>query len=440
MPYITDGTIFNEVNASPNTALTPPAPQSGINFYFPGMVSKGWYRYYETSSTKIIETAGVLSISSAGKFNGIMQKLTNLIVGESYDIIINKQNVIGTNTKLYIYSGLRLVSSHTITLLGTGLPNNQIITFTASSTSDTIVIGTDNATTLLLVNSIDVVTTPRTFQPNPNEVVFPSSVSPRGIVSFTDGFSEVTPSQQICESYGYKYNKVLGTCSSFTYNTELFSSFNDQTNKFYGVRNIAQTGTMNTLIMGMNNTVRGQSMNSIITGTSNVIDNGVNNANVSGVLGEATASNSIVLGGNAGEDALGERQNVTLMFGALTTNNSVTDSPLNNTAGSFFAIPENTILVFQSETVGVRVGGTGGGSVGDFKGFIETGVAINESGTLSIDKSRSTIANTGTTSGWVCDLTVSGTNLVQTVKGANNRNIMWATTIRITQIKTGVAL
>ena len=57
-----------------------------------------------------------------------------------------------------------------------------------------------------------------------------------------------------------------------------------------------------------------------------------------------------------------------------------------------------------------------------------------------VQEQESTIANTGTTSGWTCDLTVSGTNLVQTVKGANNRTLMWATTIRMTQIKTGVAL
>ena len=113
---------------------------------------------------------------------------------------------------------------------------------------------------------------------------------------------------------------------------------------------------------------------------------------------------------------------------------------LNNTTGSYFAIPENTIIAFQTETVAVRIGGTGAGNNGDCKAFIETGVAINEAGTLSIDKSRTNIATAGTTTGWISDITVSGTNLVQTVKGANNRTLMWATTIRMTQIKTGVAL
>ena len=270
--------------------------------------------------------------------------------------------------------------------------------------------------------------------------VKPLSTSVLGIVTFTDGTNDITPNQLQCEAYGYTYNKADGTCSTFRYNTSLDRSFSNISNKLQGTGNTTETGTNNTYIIGENNTVKGLSRNNIVVGNNNEIANGVNNASVYGTLGEATANNSIVLGGNASADSLGERQSITLLFGTQTTDNTVSDSFLNNTSGSYFAIPENTIIAFQTETVAVRIGGTGGGNNGDFKAFIETGVAINESGTLSIDKSRSTIANTGTTSGWTCDLSVSGTNLVQTVKGANNRTLMWATTIRMTQIKTGVAL
>ena len=270
--------------------------------------------------------------------------------------------------------------------------------------------------------------------------VKPSSTSPSGIVVFTDGTNDIIPNQLQCESYGYTYNKADGTCSTFRYNTSLNRSFSNISNKLQGAGNTTETGTNNTYIIGENNTVRGLSRNNIVVGNNNEIANGVNNASVYGTLGEATANNSIVLGGNASADSLGERQSITLLFGTQTTDNTVSDSFLNNTSASYFAIPENTIIAFQTETVAVRIGGTGAGNNGDFKAFIETGVAINEAGTLSIDKSRSTIANTGTTTGWTCDISVSGTNLVQTVKGANNRTLMWATTIRMTQIKTGVAL
>jgi hypothetical protein len=440
MAYITDATTFSTVNASANNALTPPAPQSGIDFYFPSMVSQVWYRYYETLSTSISEVSERLSVASVGGFNGVMQKLSNLIVGQSYDIIVNKQHIVGSNTKLYIYSNLRLISTHTFTSLGTGQYNDQIIRFTASSTEDTLVMGTENVSSVLLINSIKIVTTPRTLEPNPNEVVYPSMVSERGIVTFTDGVNAILPSQKICESYGYEYNKVLGTCSSFTYNTELFSSVSNKTNKFYGTRNIAQTGTTNTLIMGENNTLGGDSRNSIIIGSNNVIDYGINNANVTGTLGEATVDNSIVLGGNAGADVLAERQNITVIYGTTTTNNSTVDSYLNNTVNSYFEIPINSIVTFKTETVAVRIGGSGGGDVGDFKAWSEQGAAINKSGVLSIDKTRTNIASAGTTSGWVPNVGVSGTKFLQQVKGANNRDIKWATTIRFTQIKTGVTL
>jgi hypothetical protein len=270
--------------------------------------------------------------------------------------------------------------------------------------------------------------------------VKPSSTSTSGIVVFTDGTNDIIPNQLQCEAYGYTYNKADGTCSTFRFNTNLNKSFSNISNKLQGAGNTTETGTNNTYIIGENNTVKGLSRNNIVVGNQNEIANGVNNANVYGTLGEATATNSIVLGGNASADSLGERQSITLLFGTQTTDNTVSDSFLNNTSGSYFAIPENTIIAFQTETVAVRIGGTGAGNNGDFKAFIETGVAINEAGTLSIDKSRSTIANTGTTTGWTCDISVSGTNLVQTVKGANNRTLMWATTIRMTQIKTGVAL
>ena len=270
--------------------------------------------------------------------------------------------------------------------------------------------------------------------------VKPKFTSPIGIVTFTDGTNELNPNQLQCEAYGYTYNKANGTCSTFRYNTSLDRSFSNESNKLQGAGNTTETGTNNTYIIGENNTVKGLSRNNIVVGNQNEIANGVNNANVFGTLGEATADNSIVLGGNASADSLGERQSITLLFGTETTDNTISDSYLNNTSERYFAIPENTIIAFQTETVAVRIGGTGAGNNGDFKAFIETGVAINEAGTLSIDKSRSTIANTGTTTGWTCDISVSGTNLVQTVKGANNRTLMWATTIRMTQIKTGVAL
>jgi hypothetical protein len=270
--------------------------------------------------------------------------------------------------------------------------------------------------------------------------VKPASISALGIVTFTDGRNDVTPNQQQCEAYGYTYNKASGTCSTFRYNTNLNRAVANENNKTFGVGNSTQTGTNNTIVMGENNTVRGFSRNSIITGNQNEIDNGVNNANVSGTLGEVTATNSTVLGGNAGTDTLGERQAIELLYGTQTTNGIVVDSYLNNTVDSYFVVPENTAVYFQSETLAVRVGGTATGNVGDYKSWVERGVVINKSGVLSIQRSRTSPAADGNHSGWSPINSVSGTNFLQTVEGANNMTIEWVSNIRFTQIKTGVTL
>lgn len=270
--------------------------------------------------------------------------------------------------------------------------------------------------------------------------VRPAAISGLGVVIFTNGSKNVTPNQAQCEAYGYTYNKVTGTCSSFRYNTNLNIAVANENNKTYGSGNSTQTGTINTLIMGVNNTVRGFSRNSIITGNDNQIANGINNASLSGTLGEVTATNSTVLGGNAPGDALGQRQTINLLYGLQTVNGSNTSSFLNNTTDSLFAIPDNTIMYFHADVIAVRVGGTGTGTVGDYASWVERGVIINKSGVLSIKRERDAIKNDGTVTNWQPTGIVSGTNFAMRVRGATDVTIDWASSIKFTQIKTGVAL
>jgi len=271
--------------------------------------------------------------------------------------------------------------------------------------------------------------------------VKPLSISGLGIVTFTDGTNDVTPNQLQCESYGYTYNQASGTCSTFRYNTNLNRAVANENNKTFGVGNSTETGTNNTLVMGENNTVRGFSRNNIIVGSQNEIANGVNNANVYGTLAEATATNSIVLGGNAYDDNLAERQSIHLMYGKQTTSASTLASNLNNTAATYFVIPENTIMYFHATCLAVRVGGTSAsGAVGDYWSAIERGVVINKSGVLSIQRERDVIKTSGTTTGWVATTSISSGNFTVNVRGANNMTLEWVCDIKLTQIKTGVTL
>jgi hypothetical protein len=79
-----------------------------------------------------------------------------------------------------------------------------------------------------------------------------------------------------CEAYGYTYNNILGTCSIFTYSTNLNTNVANENNKTYGAGNSTETGTNNSLVMGESNTVKGFSRNNIIIGSNNEIANGVN--------------------------------------------------------------------------------------------------------------------------------------------------------------------
>ena len=271
--------------------------------------------------------------------------------------------------------------------------------------------------------------------------VKPNSISPLGEVTFTDGTNEITPNQLQCEAYGYTYNRADDTCSAFRFSTTLSKNFNNENNNIQGTGNSTGMGTNNTYIMGEFNTVKGLSRNNIIIGNQNEIADSVNNANVFGTLGNATAPNSIVLGGNATGDLLGERQGIQLIYGRQTTDNSTQSSYLNNVTGSFFTVPDNTIIYFHAETIAVRTGGSSGsGAVGDYGSWVERGVVINKSGTLSIQRERDTIKTSGTVTNWRILADTSGTDFLLTVRGQTDMTLEWICNVNITQLKTSVAL
>lgn len=270
--------------------------------------------------------------------------------------------------------------------------------------------------------------------------VKPLFTSTLGVVTFTDGTNNLRPNQLQCEAYGYTYDKASGTCSIFRFNTNLNRSFSNERNKLQGTGNTTETGTNNTYIIGENNTVKGLSRNNIVVGNNNEIANGVNNANVYGTKGEATADNSIVLGGNVAADLLGERQSIQVIYGTQTTNGTNTVSYLNNTTDKLLAVPENSAMYFHADVIALRVGGTGTGNLGDYASWVERGVIINESGTLSIKRERDAIKSNGTVTNWQPTGIASGTNFAMRVRGATDVTIEWCSNITFTQIKTSVAL
>ena len=268
--------------------------------------------------------------------------------------------------------------------------------------------------------------------------VKPASVSPFGIVTYTDGVSNSTPNQMQCEAYGYTYNSAEGTCSAFNYNHNLNRSFDNINNNTQGVGNVIGTGVNNTCIMGENNVVNNRSRNNIIIGSENEIANRVNNANVFGSKAEATVDNSLVLGAGSGAEILGKRQYSTFMYGVKTTVGTTKASYLNGLVDSYFEIKPNTAFYFQCDVLAVRTGGTGAGTTGDFASFTERGVVSNVllGSDIRIGRERDNVQSSGTTTTWRPTAAISGTNFVVNVRGAADVDVEWAITVKITQIKT----
>tara|TARA_R100000963_G_C4641897_1_gene105525 strand:- start:1547 stop:2407 length:861 start_codon:yes stop_codon:yes gene_type:complete len=267
----------------------------------------------------------------------------------------------------------------------------------------------------------------------------PYEIDPLGIVTFTDGsrYSGITPNQRQCEAYGYTYDEAEGVCRAQAFTVGIAAPMENVNNTIQGNRNRLEAGINNTIVVGENNTLRGLSRNNIVVGNENEIANSVNNAFVYGTLGNATAPNSIVLGGNTTGDLLGQRQGIQLIYGRQTTNNSTQSSYLNNETGSFFVVPDDTIIYFHAETIAVRVGGSSGsGAVGDYGTWVERGVVINKSGTLSIQRERDTIKTSGTVTNWRILASTSGTDFLLTVRGQTDMTLEWICNVNITQLKT----
>ena len=132
---VVDGINFNQVNTSSSTqSVSGALPQAFVNSYSIGSISlfmvNTWFRFSGVAS-EITQSSGSLAIPIN---TGIVQRLSNLIYGATYDLTLN----INSNTtqfKVYQYKGNQLKSFQSISGTGT-----QTISFIAYSTADVIVI------------------------------------------------------------------------------------------------------------------------------------------------------------------------------------------------------------------------------------------------------------------------------------------------------------
>ena len=152
--FLIDGVNFNLLNISStfvSSAIPSLVMQDAIDNYSSIAVNT-WGRYRNTVSSNPGETGGVLVfLSSTNAGTGVIQKLSNLTVGTTYNATIVLGTVNPGTLTVRLYSGTVLQSS-TIFSSPTG---TIIVAFTANSTSDTILFDWNGS--LLTVDSISIV-------------------------------------------------------------------------------------------------------------------------------------------------------------------------------------------------------------------------------------------------------------------------------------------
>ena len=435
MAYISDSTDFSTVNASANTAIATPLPQGAVNFYDPTMSTRTWYRYYDIDSANVYEAANNLVVlSGVGEQNGILQRLSSLIVGSDYNINFEYNTVIFGDNNVLIFSGTTLKSSHVLSS-----PTTQTVRFTASSTEDTIVLDCkDNS--LLTLTSITITKTP-TLQYLTGFTVKPYEVTALGQVLFTDGtINNIIPTQLQCEAYGYTYDRTSGTCSAFRFNTLLPVNIQNLNNKLNGSGNTTQLGSNTIQINGTGNTTRGLNNNCFLNGKDNEIANNINNATVNGSMGLALRQGEVVLGGGYAQAGLAQSSKVQLS--GVTTDATPINLNVQNLPSAFIEMQKNSILGFEIYVTRLETGGTSG-TAGNFHYLVIKGAARCQGSTGAITLytySTTTIASLGTilvTPAVIVDSTTGGIpSITIQVTGAVNIDNLWSATAHLHELRT----
>ena len=145
--FIVDGIDFNTINtSSASVSLAQPTYTTAINLLNSALIVNTWYRFSSNISSAS-ETANILFI---GQYQGVMQKLSNLVVGASYDITIVTTGVNLLYVK--IYTGTILQSTSLVTV------GTNTIQFTANSVNDIIMLYTDGGVNLIASLSVQQAT------------------------------------------------------------------------------------------------------------------------------------------------------------------------------------------------------------------------------------------------------------------------------------------
>ena len=274
--------------------------------------------------------------------------------------------------------------------------------------------------------------------------VKPSGVSGTGLVTFTDGTNAITPNQLECEAYGYTYDKATGTCSAFRFTPSINRNVSNIGNFIKGKQNTTETGTTNTVMIGESNIVKGMSRNNLIVGSLNEISNGINNATVLGINGNARTEAEVLIGGGKGSlsdstDAatfISRRKTSVIELAGVTIDNTATNLTVQG-GGSFINVEANSIIGFDIFITRLELAGSSG-TAGNYS-------YRNLRGVVTIDNSRTMTFVIGFTRNvskvgvWgtcvMAESTVgSDLSISVNVKDRNNVHNLWTASVTLHEV------
>jgi len=273
----------------------------------------------------------------------------------------------------------------------------------------------------------------------------PHRVTVVGQVFFTDGTNtDITPNQQQCEAYGYTYDNTSGTCRAYRFNTNIGRTLSNINNKNNGAGNTTELGSNTIQINGSSNTTRGLNNNCFINGSANEIANGVNNATVLGVGGNADRDGSLVIGGgleviNAADTSTNcSRKVSTVNLAGTTTDNTATLLTVNGLGSTnYINVNENSIVGFEIYITRLEVGG-GSATLGNYsyrniKGVVRIGETSGMAFIVGFTRNIGKIGANGTTV--MVDSTTGGIDSISIqVTDRNNVTNIWSATVTLHEL------
>jgi hypothetical protein len=277
--------------------------------------------------------------------------------------------------------------------------------------------------------------------------VKPYSVDEVGNVHFTDGTNNnIRPSQFICESYGYRYDTVSGSCMAFAVDPNLPMQMSGQNNLSRGSNNIGLK-TDNGVLIGNNNTTN-INRNVLVVGTGHELESYFNNSSVlGGSRAIITRDSEIAIGGGKqtftqvdGEDTFttsSRRQTSTIELSGTTMDNTATNLTVQGDGSSYINVKANSIIGYDIYITRLELGGSSGTAGNYSYRNIRGAVKIDRNYTMSFvvgfSRNIAKIGQNGTTI--MADTSTSTLKSISVnVQDRNNVHNLWSASVTLHEV------